>query len=303
MDGEVIAVTGAFGYTGKYIAKRLLDSGKKVITLTGHPNNLDPFRNQVRAYPFNFEYPDKLAESLNGVSTLYNTYWVRFNHGKQNYTRAVRNTETLIQAAQHAGLRRIVHVSITNPSEDSPYLYFQGKALLEKTIQNSGLTYAILRPTVIFGQGDLLINNIAYMLRKFKIFPVPGSGEYKLQPIYVEDFADIAVRLGGLQENLILDVVGPEVFTFNRLIHLIVRMINQRVWLVHVPPEVSLFLSGMVGLVLRDILLTRDEVHGLMDNLLVSTDPPNGQTSLSTWLKENAGQIGRRYASELKRHY
>jgi len=303
MDGEVIAVTGAFGYTGKYIAKRLLDSGKKVITLTGHPNNLDPFRNQVRAYPFNFEYPDKLAESLNGVSTLYNTYWVRFNHGRQNYTRAVRNTETLIQAAQHAGLRRIVHVSITNPSEDSPYLYFQGKALLEKTIQNSGLTYAILRPTVIFGQGDLLINNIAYMLRKFKIFPVPGSGEYKLQPIYVEDFADIAVRLGGLQENLILDVVGPEVFTFNRLIHLIVRMINQRVWLVHVPPEVSLFLSGMVGLVLRDILLTRDEVHGLMDNLLVSTDPPNGQTSLSTWLKENAGQIGRRYASELKRHY
>lgn len=303
MVSEVSAVTGAFGYTGKYITRRLLDSGKTVITLTNHPNKSNPFGDRVRVYPLNFDNPNELSENLNGVSTLYNTYWIRFNHGKQNYTQAVQNSNTLIQAARIAGLRRIVHVSISNPSKDSPYPYFRGKGLLENTIQNSGLSYAILRPTVIFGKEDILINNIAYLLRKFKIFPVPGSGKYKLQPVYVDDFARIAVKVGRLEENLILDTVGPEVFTFNELVQLIVNALNRQVWVIHVSPKISLLLSRIVGLLLRDVLLTRDEVNGLMDNLLISTGSPLGKTLLSTWVKENAGQIGQNYASELKRHY
>ena len=303
MRGQSVAVTGAFGYTGKYIARRLLDSGKNVITLTNHPNRPNPFGHQIGAYPFNFEHPDKLSVSLKDIDTLYNTYWIRFPHSGQTFSQAIKNTETLLQSAQLAGIRRIVHISITNPSEHSTYPYFQGKALLETEIKDSGLSYAILRPTVIFGKEDILINNIAYLLRKFKIFPIPGTGEYNLQPIFVDDFAEIAVKVGDLHENLIMDVVGPEVFTFKNLIQLLINTIGHRVWLINLAPEFSLLLSKIVSVLLQDVLLSRGELYGLMDNLLVSKDKPLGKTPLSKWVKENADQIGQRYASELVRHY
>lgn len=302
-DDELNAVTGAFGYTGKYIAGRLLAQGKKVITLTGSPDRPNPFGERVKAHPFDFDHPEALVKTLQGVTTLYNTYWVRFNHGDVTFDRAVENTKILVQAAQNAGVRRIVHVSITNPSPDSPLPYFRGKAVLEQTIQQSGLPYAIIRPAVIFGKEDILINNIAHLLRRFPVFTIPGSGNYRLQPVYVEDMAEIATQAGEKRENLVVDAVGPEVYTFNELVRLIASNINSRAMIVHLPPPIFLFLSRFVGYILNDVILTKDEVRGLMENLLVSNQSPTGHTSLRSWLVENADILGRQYASELKRHY
>ena len=308
MNGELDAVTGAFGYTGKYIARRLLAQGKQVITLTGHPdrpNEFGPneFGSRVHAYPYNFERPEQLAQSLRGVDTLYNTYWVRFDHGQATFTQAIQNTRALIQAASQAGVRRVVHVSITNPTLDSPLPYFRGKALLEGALQESGLSYAIIRPTVIFGLEDVLINNIAYLLRRFPLFAVPGSGEYRLQPIYVEDMANLCIEHGYAQDNCIVDAIGPQTFTFNELVRLVAEKIGRRVWLLHLPPPLALFLSQAIGLWLRDVLLTPDELAGLSADLLVSPQPPTGRTTLGDWLAANADQVGQRYASELQRHY
>ncbi|MGH2581061.1 MAG: SDR family oxidoreductase, partial [Actinomycetota bacterium] len=193
---EVDVVTGAFGYTGRYITARLLESGRSVRTLTGHPNRPNPFGDRVAVAAFDFEDRRKLAGHLRGATTLYNTYWVRFPRGDVTFERAVAISETLIHAARDAGVRRIVHVSITNPSEDSPFPYFRGKATVERMIRDSGLGYAIVRPTVIFGREDILINNIAYILRRVPIFGIPGSGSYRLRPVSVEDVADICVRSG-----------------------------------------------------------------------------------------------------------
>ncbi len=178
------AVTGAFGYSGKYIARRLLAAGRRVITLTNSTDRANEFGGQTRAFPFHFDRPDELAASLAGVEVLYNTYWVRFNHKLFRHADAVRNTLILFDAAQRAGVRRIVHVSITNPAEDSPLEYFRGKARLERALIESGLSYAILRPTVLFGAEDILINNIAWLLRRLPVFGVFGDGSYRLQPIY-----------------------------------------------------------------------------------------------------------------------
>ncbi len=297
------AVTGAFGYTGKYITRRLLAEGHHVLTLTGSPGRPNPFGEQVEVHPFNFDNPEALAASLKGVDTLYNTYWVRFSHGETTHDLAVANTRTLLQAAKNAGVRRVVHVSITNPSLDSPLPYFRGKALLEQTIQGSGLSYAILRPAVIFGKEDILINNIAWLLRKFPVFVIPGKGDYSLQPIFIEDMAELAVRAGAGEENQIIDAVGPETFTFNQLARRIAQTVGSRSLIIHLPPPVAHFLSKIIGLLVGDVILTRNEVRGLMDNLLITDSPPTGNTRLSDWLKENAASVGGEYASELKRHY
>jgi NADH dehydrogenase len=296
-------VTGAFGYTGKYITRRLLSMGQRVKTLTGHPNRPNPFGDQVSVAPFNFDNPAALVESLRGATILYNTYWVRFPHGRITYEQAVENTKTLFQAAKEAGVRRIVHVSIANPSEESSLSYYQRKAVLEKVLIESELSYAIIRPTVIFGDEGILINNIAWLLRRFPVFAVPGAGDYKIQPIFVEDMAEIVVTAGAKDENMILDAVGPEVYTFDALVRLISKTVRSRAVIVHVNPEPAFFLSKLIGYLVQDVVLTRDEVEGLIANLLVSSGPPTGRTRLSDWLRQNAETVGIRYASELQRHY
>jgi len=300
---QLHVVTGAFGYTGQYITRRLLAAGQRVRTLTGHPDRPNPFGERVEVARFNFDDPPALVESLRGADVLYNTYWVRFSHGRATFDRAVENTRTLFHAAKEAGVRRVVHVSIANPSLDSPLPYYRGKALLEQAVQASGLSCAILRPTVIFGPEDVLINNMAWLVRRFPLFVVPGDGRYGLQPIFVQDMAGLAVQAAQGQENVVLDAVGPETYTFDELIRLIARTLGRRVRLLHLPPGAALLLSQFVGLAVRDVLLTREEVQGLMANLLVSQDPPTGQTCLSEWLRQNADRVGSRYASELNRHY
>ncbi len=297
------AVTGAFGYTGKYIAQRLLSMGKTVKTLTGHPNRPNPFGERVSVAPLNFGNSEELVRSLQGAEVLYNTYWIRFPRGQVTFDKAVENTKTLIKAAEDAGVRRIVHVSITNASADSPLPYFKGKGIVEQAIRSSRLSYAIVRPTVIFGIEDILINNIAWFLKRVPVFAIFGSGAYRIQPIFVEDVAEIAVRAAHQSDNVTLDATGPETITFEGLVRLIANKIGSRARLIHVRPGLALFLSRLMGYAVRDVVLTRDEMEGLMANLLISEGPPMGQTQLSDWLEQNADDIGVSYASEMSRHY
>jgi uncharacterized protein YbjT (DUF2867 family) len=303
MPPKRFAVTGAFGYTGKYITRDLLAAGQEVITLTGDPSRPNPFGEKVKAYSFNFDHPDELTLTLEGVDTLVNTYWVRFDYGGSTYQEAVENSRVLFRAARDAGVGRIVHVSITNPDENSSLPYFSGKARLEESIRETGIPYAILRPAVIFGREDILINNIAFFLRYFPLFPVPGDGEYRLQPIYVEDLAKLAVEAAGHTGNQVIDATGPETFTFNGLLSTLKSTLKSRTILLHVPPGVSFFLSNIMGKFLGDVILTRNEVVGLMEGRLVTGSPPAGKTRLRDWVEENKATLGKRYANELTRHF
>lgn len=301
MNKNLHAVTGAFGYSGKYITQRLLDLGHQVITLTNSVDRANPFQDQIKAYPFNFENPEELTLSLQGVSVLYNTYWVRFNHRMFKHADAVQNTLVLFEAAKAAKVERIVHISITNPSEDSPLEYFSGKAKLERALVNSGISYAILRPTVLFGKEDILINNIAWALRRLPVFGVFGDGEYHLQPIYVDDLAELAVEQGANRESLIIDAIGPETFTYRGLAQVIGETIGKPRHIFSVPPSLGYLSGWLLGKYVGDVLITREEIEGLMADLLYVDSPPAGKTRLSDWMKEHADTLGRQYTSELAR--
>ena len=296
-------VTGAFGYTGRYIAQRLLDEGATVRTLTRTPLAASPFADRIERHPLDFENVGQLTESLRGAHTLYNTYWVRFARGRVNHDTAVHNSRNLVDTAVAAGVGRIVHISITGASAESPLPYFRGKGLAEDYIRDSGLAYSIIRPTVIFGREDILINNIAWFLRRFPVFPVPGRGNYRLQPVFVDDVARLAVESGDAGGNTTLDAVGPETFTFQNLLQEIRRTTGGHARLLHLPPALAYGAAAMMGLVLRDVVLTRDEIDGLMAGHLVSADPPTGTTRLTDWMRQHRDTLGHRYASELARHY
>ncbi len=296
-------VTGAFGYTGRAIAHRLLAEGKQVRTLVHDPTRVNPFGDRLTAVPYRFDNMTALVRSLQGASVFYNTYWVRFPRGRVTFDAAIANTRMLIKACEAAGVSRIVHLSITNPSQDSPLPYFRGKGILERAIRESSLSYAILRPSVIFGPGDILINNIAWFLRHAPVFPIIGDGQYRLQCADVEDVAEIATRAAEKKENIIVELVEPETFTFEGLVRLIAERVRSRARIIHLPVGVVKPLLAAAGLVLRDVVLTQDEITALMSDLLVSPGPPAGWRRFRDWLDEHAPDLGRRYASELRRHY
>ena len=298
-----IAVTGAFSYSGKYITQRLLERGEEVITLTGHPNRPDPFNGQVKTYPLDFDEAG-MTQALQGVDVLVNTYWVRFDKGENTQPRAVENTKKLANAAEAAGVKRIVHISIANPSAESHLPYYWGKAANEKAVIESGLGYAILRPTVLVGGGeDILINNIAFLLRRLPVFFIPGDGSYGIQPVHIEDLADLAVEGVYSSENYIIDAVGPDSYTFKDLVKLVGETIGAKRPLISLPPRLALLAAQFLSLFVNDVILTPEEVDGLMANLLVSKEPALGKIRFDKWLTENKDMIGTKYASELKKHY
>lgn len=296
-----IAVTGAFGYSGRYIARRLLDGGHSVVTLTDSLRRENPFGDRVRAFPFDFDQPGRLKESLRGVEALINTYWVRFDHRLFTHGTAVENTKVMFRAAKEAGVRRIVHVSITNPDMDSELPYFRGKAELESELASLGVSYCVLRPAVLFGKEDVLINNIAWSLRRLPVFGVFGSGDYKLQPIHVDDLAAAAVEkaLGG--KNEIVNAIGPETFTYRGLVDMVRRALGLKRLVIGVPPGVGYWACRLVGTLVGDVVVTAEEIQGLMEGRLFVDAPPLGTTKLSEWVRLHRDTLGLRYTSELAR--
>ena len=298
---DTYIVTGAYGYSGKYIAKRLLDRGYNVRTLTNSTDRANPFSGRIKAIPYHFDEPEKMVEALRGARVLINTYWVRFDYQDFSHSIAVENTLKLFSAARQAGVGRVIHVSITNPSEDSSLPYFKGKAQLERALQEAGLPHSILRPAVLFGGEDILINNIAWALRRLPIFGVFGRGDYGIQPIHVDDFAELAVGESEQSGERIIDAIGPETFTYRGLVEEIGRIIGKPRPIIPVPVGVGLLVASLIGRMVNDVFLTREEIEGLMAGLLFTSSPPVGKTRLTSWARDNAQRLGLHYASELAR--
>jgi NADH dehydrogenase len=303
-DTETDLVTGAFSYSGSRIAELLIESGRKVRTLTHHPDRQHPLRARVPAAPYRFDDPLALARSLEGITTLYNTYWVRFERGGTTFAKAVANSRALFEAARRARVARIVQLSIANPSIDSPLPYYRGKALVERALAAADVPYSIVRPTWIFGGArEVLANNIAWILRHMPIFVVPGDGRYLVQPIHVDDLAHICLGAAHGLSDVIMDAAGPDTMSFEELVRAIRHAVGRHTPILHASPAAMAVLARALGVVVRDVVLTPEEIRGLTCGLLVSHQAALGQVSFIEWLKESGPALGRGYANELDRHF
>ena len=296
-----LAVTGALGYSGKAIARRLLAQGHRVRTLTNSPHRPNPFGPALDIRPLAFHDPAALADSLRGCDTLINTYWVRFNHRLFSFDAAIANTRALFAAAHDARVRRIVHVSIMNPDADPSLAYYRAKTALELDLRSLNISHAIVRPGVLFGHADILVNNIAWALRHLPVFGVFGDGRYLLQPMHVDDFADLVVEQALAIDHACIDANGPETYTFRELAQTIAHAIGVRRAIGPVPPRLGYAVTRLLGPCLGDVVLTWEEVRGLMRGLLASNAPSRGTIRLSDWTAQHRDSLGRRYASEVAR--
>ena len=304
-------VTGAFGFTGSRISERLLAQGRRVVTLTRRAEVDHPLAARVERLPYVFD-EGTLSTALMGVDTVYVTYWMRFPRAGTTWDQLVDNVARLSRASAAAGARRLVYISVSNARHDSSTEYFRAKARAEDAVRSattaapvaSPTTYAILRPTLLYGAGDILINNMAWTLRRLPLFGIPGDGNYRVQPVHVDDVADLAVQFGSRDDQVEMDAAGPETLTFKDLVGVVRAAVRSRALIVHLPPTLVLAVTRVIGLGVRDVVLTRDEIRELMESLLVSSDAAGTcPTRLTDWLVRNADAIGRRYSSELGRNF
>ena len=211
------------------------------------------------------------------------------------------NTRRLFEAAKAAGVKRIVQFSVANPTKAPNWTYFEGKVKVEALLKTSGLSYAILRPTVLFGgHRNVLINNIAWMLRRFPVFGVFGFGNYPIQPVHVEDVAEVAIAQGRELENTIVDVTGPETFRYKDYIRHMVKAMGLKRLILPMPPMAAWLFGLVMGVFLQDDVITRAEIKGLRQGLMASDAPSIGTRKFSEWIAEHGASFGIRYQNDLK---
>jgi uncharacterized protein YbjT (DUF2867 family) len=298
-----VAVTGSFGFTGRALTERLLGAGHEVVTLSRRSGAGDPLASRITVRRLPLHRPDELASALTGVDTLFNTSWLRFPRGGATFEGAVATSAALLGAAREAGVRRVVHVSVVNAAADAETPYVRAKAALESVVRSSGLDWAIVRPTLTYGPGDILINNLAWALRRLPVYGLPGLGRYTVQPVHVDDVARICVEAAGGDPGRVLDAAGPETLSYRDLVHLVRGAIGSRSIIVRMPGPIVLATAKVIGLFVRDVVLTRDEIGELTSSLLTSHEPPRGTIRISDWVREHADSLGRRWSSELERNY
>jgi uncharacterized protein YbjT (DUF2867 family) len=302
-DRAAMAVTGAFGFTGRAIAEGLLARGDRVVTLTRRNPADDPLSSRLTVAPLAFDRPADLAAALAGVDTLFNTYWIRFPRGSTTFERAVVDSAVLFAAARRAGVRRIVHLSVVGASPDAPTPYTRAKGQVEGMLRSSGLEWAIVRPTLTYGPNDILVNNLAWALRRLPVYGIPGDGRYTIQPVHLDDVAAICLEAATGKSGSVADAAGPEKLAFREMVGIVRAAIRSRSLVVGMPHWAVLGAARVLGRVVGDVVLTRDEILELTTGWLTSTEPPRGRIRFSDWVPANGHLLGHRWASELARNY
>ncbi len=174
---------------------------------------------------------------------------------------------------------------------------------MERALAECDLPYAIVRPAILFGGDGVLLNNIAWLLRRLPVFAIGGRGDYRIRGIHVDDLARLCLAKALETHDSVTDAVGPERPTFTELVCAIGDAVGSRARVLHVPGATVPVFARLLGLALHDVLLTADEYRAMAAGLADTDGPATGPTALSAWLAEHGEGLGLRYANELRRHF
>jgi len=269
MDAKTVALAGGSGFIGRAIARRMLASGEiKVRVLSRNPEKAHVRRDLagVEFVRADIGQPASLKDALRGANTIVDA--IQFDgYPVENPRRGLTferidysGVVTLIDAANQAGVDQFIYISGAAADEDSTHPGFRAKGRAERAIRESGLTWTIFRPSLVYGPEDKVVNGLARALRFAPVFGVPGTGRQKVQPVLVDDLAAcVMLAVSGRGRNATYEIGGPDLMTFDEMMRIIMDASGHRRPLFHIPEGV---MRGVAGLLekLPKPLLSRDAV-------------------------------------------
>ena len=275
-----VLVTGATGFVGREIVRRLCDSGDEVHALARSRSSASEVSPAI-FHPGNVLEASSLREPCKGMEAIIHLVGVISEVGRNKFAAVhVEGTRNIVAAARAGGVRRFIHMSSLGTRVGAASRYHQSKWAAEEIVRSSGLDWTIFRPSVIYGPGDGFVNLFASLALRSPMMPIIGRGTSKYQPVPVQTVADAFVK--SLAEpraiNRTLDLCGAETFSMNQIIDEVLAVIGRERPRLHIPIWLARIQAGLLELLCSRILrkappLNRDQIVMLQEDNVGNGDP------------------------------
>ena len=263
-----VLVTGATGFLGRRVVQKLLEHNYQVRCLVRTPGRERIFpEGTVDVYYGDIDSPEALLSACRGVEQVIHLVAVIRETGAATFDAVNRvGVENVVAAASAAGgVQQLIHVSAVGAVNNPEYPYLLSKWQGEQAVVASGLPHTIIRPSIIFGEGDEFLSSLAALVRIFPLVPIISSGRNRLQPIWVDDVAQcIALSLSrhDLQGH-ILELGGPEQVSYNEIVGILSRTMGRKRLRLHVPLWIM-----RINVALMQLLMSRPPINSEMLKML-----------------------------------
>jgi NADH dehydrogenase len=271
-----VAVTGGRGFVGSEVVRQLrgADVAVVVVARPGAPSASDTVAAAVTDV-------EALTRAFDGCEAVVLCAGINHERGRDTYDEVhIRGTAAAIEAARHAAVRRLILVSFLRARPDGPSPYHRSKWAAEQLLRASGLEWTAIRPGVIFGRGDHLLDHLSRAFHTFPMFGLVGRAARGVRPVAVADVARVLVAAAAGDERLrdrTIHVLGPERLTLEAAVRRVADVVGRRPWLIPVPVAAHRLLARGWEAVMDVPLVARAQVEILADGLdtpLADSEPP-----------------------------
>ncbi|GAB5501714.1 complex I NDUFA9 subunit family protein [Pyruvatibacter sp.] len=320
MSAKIVTVFGGSGFVGRHVVRELAKRGYRVRAAVRHPSLAGFVRTmglpgQVEAVYADIKDDESVARALSGADMAVNLVGILYESGKQKFEALQAEAAGRIAwSAKAKGVERLVHVSAIGADPESPAKYASSKAEGEAAVLDAFPEAIILRPSIIFGNGDGFFNRFAAMAKFSPALPLLGGGHTKMQPVYVDDVADaVCTSLEDTStQGKTYELGGPTVYSFKELMQIVLDETQRKRILAPVPWAIARLQGRILGL-LPAPLLTLDQVRMLETDNVVSEEATSQNRTIEDlgitpksveaivpgylWMYRRQGQ----YAEDIKR--
>jgi NADH dehydrogenase len=279
------------------VVARLVDGGHDVRVLARGQRDAD-LPASVEVVQGSVTSGEGLPEAMAGVEKVIHLVAIIRETGDQSFEGVIwRGTERVVEGAKVAGVKKLVYVSAIGALDDPTYPYLQAKFQAERAVTRSGLNHTVLRPSIVFGEGDEFINALASLMRYSPFVPVAGDGKTRFQPIWVEDLVTCIIACLDEDAHLgeVLEVGGPEHLSYDEMLDVVKEALGKSRLKLHVPLAVMRSVAQVMEWVLAKPPVTREQLKMLSLDNVTETDAVTKSFGVQPWrLADSLDYIKRR---------
>lgn len=274
-----VAITGGTGFVGRHLAQSLLADGHTVVLIARGKDQRDPSVNSepgVTVVYCDVSEQSSLATALQGCDAVAHCAGINRELGEQTFQKVhVEGTRVVVEAAKAAAVNKILLISFLRARENGPSKYHRSKAAAEEVVRNSGINYTILKPGVIYGKGDHMLDHLSHAFYSVPIFGLVGLKEKQVAPLAVQDLIVVmkeALVNGGMP-NETLYLIGPQHMTLSTAVKTVAKVVGREPVYFRMPIFCHLVMAWMLEHIMTIPLVSIAQIFILSEGVTEPAPP------------------------------